>query len=311
MTPLLELFARETALPVAPEVERFAEHLAAAVPGGAEAVLFYGSGLRDRALTGVLDFYVLTAAPQRTGVGGWVEARLWPRIAFEHLPLEDGRELHAKVAVLPLAVFARAAAGRGIDTTVWTRFVQPSRLVHARAAAARAAVMEALAAAAATAARFAAVLGPAEGEPRAYWEALFRATYAAELRVEPPGRERRVLDAAPGRYAALLPLAWAAAGVPFVRSGDGRLSPRPAPEDVARWRRAWRGRRRLGKPLNALRLLKAALTVAGAVRYASGKLGRHTSLAVEATPWRERHPVLAGARVLWRLRGGGGRPAGR
>lgn len=303
MTPLAALFAQEAATPVPPEVARFADRLATAVPGGAAAVLFYGSGLRDRALGGVLDFYVLTAAPHRAGVRGRIEAWLWPEIAFERMALADGRELHAKVAVLPLAVFAHAASGRGIDTTVWTRFVQPSRLVHARDPAARAAVLEALAAAASTAARFAAVLGPREGVPREYWEALFRATYASELRVEPPGRERQVLDAAPERYAALLPQAWAAAGVPFSHGGDGRLSPRPAPRDARRWRRAWRLRRGLGRPLNALRLLKAAATVAGAARYAAGKLERHTGLVVEATPWRERHPVLAGAAVLWRLGG--------
>ncbi len=302
MTPLAERFARETAVPAPPEASRFAEHLAARAPGGAAAVLFYGSGLRAGGAAAVLDFYVLTSGFRRTGLRGRVEARLWPEISFEVLALPDGRELRAKVATLPLHVFARAASGRGIDTTVWTRFVQPSRLVHARDAAVRASVLEALAAAAATAARFAAVLGPAEGEPRAYWEALFRATYAAELRVEPPGRERAVLDAAPDRYALLLPQAWAAAGVEFTRGEDGRVSPRLSERELARLRRAWRLRRALGKPLNALRLVKAAVTVAGAARYAAGKLERHTGLAVQATPWRERHPVLGGAEVLWRLR---------
>ena len=188
-----------------------------------------------------------------------------------------------------------------LDTTVWTRFVQPCRLAYARTPSARASVEAALADAAATAAGFAAVLGPARGEPHAYWSALFRATYAAELRVERPGREAQVLNAEPARWDSLLPLAWAAAGVPFERDGDACVV-RLAPAQRLRLARAWARRRRWGRPLNAARLVKAALTTPGAAAYAAGKLARHTHVEVEVTPWRERHPLLAALPVLWRLR---------
>ena len=298
MSDLVEVFRRETSAPVAPGVEAFARDLAR--DADVVAVLFYGSALRTGDLTGVLDFYVLTGTPHRAGMRGWVERRLWPEIGFARCAAPEG-ELHAKVATLPLATFARAAQGRYADTTVWTRFVQPSRLVHARDDAARAQVLQALAAAARTAGGFAAVLGPATGMARDYWSALFRQTYAAEWRFETPGRERQVLDAAPGRYDALLPLAWAAAGVPFAQEGL-QLSPRLSQDAARRLRRGWRLRRAFGKPLNAARLAKAAFTTAGAASYAAVKLSRHTGLSVEVTPWRERHPVLAGLGVLWRLR---------
>jgi hypothetical protein len=68
--------------------------------------------------------------------------------------------------------------------------------------------------------------------------------------------------------------------------------------DVLRW---WNRRRRFGKPLNLLRLLKAATTFEGAARYAAWKLERHTGVAVRLTPWRERHPVLAAPGVLWQV----------
>ena len=276
----------------------FARHLAA--EADAVAVLFYGSAWRTGDLGGVLDFYVLTQAPRRSGLRGWVERRLWPEIGFAAFATGEG-ELHAKVATLPLATFARAARGRSLDTTVWTRFVQPSALVFARDEAARAQVVVALADAARTAAGFAAVLGPAAGAPRDYWSALFRQTYAAEWRFEPPGRERQVLDAAPDRYDALLTLAWSVADMPFTWDGP-RLSPHPPAGTRRRLRRAWRLRRAFGKPLNAARLAKAAFTAPGAARYAAGKLSRHTHLSVQVTPWRERHPLLAGLGVLWRLR---------
>ena len=62
------------------------------------------------------------------------------------------------------------------------------------APAARTAVTGAIGGAAITAARFAAVLGPARGEPAAFWRALFRQTYAAEFRVEQSGREEQILE---------------------------------------------------------------------------------------------------------------------
>ena len=298
MSPLAAALASEAAQAVDAPLRAFA--LALAEAHGGEAVLFYGSALRTGARDGVLDLYVLTDGAARRGLRGAVERRLWPEIRFVRHAGTQG-DLQAKVALMPLEVFARAAAGGMLDTTVWTRFVQPCRLVHARTPSARAQVEAALAAAAVTAAGFAAVLGPERGEPRAYWSALFRATYAAELRVERPGREAQVLDAAPARWDALLPLAWSAADVPFERDGDSYVV-RPPPEQRSRLARAWVRRRRWGRPLNAARLVKAALTAPGAAAYAAGKLARHTDVEVEVTPWRERHPLLAALPVLWRLR---------
>ncbi len=65
-------------------------------------------------------------------------------------------------------------------------------------------------------------------------------------------------------------------------------------------------RRRFGKPLNLARLLRATATFDGAARYAAWKVERHTGVAVEVTPWREKHPVLAAPGVLWRVRARGG-----
>ena len=87
----------------------------------------------------------------------------------------------------------------------------------------------------------------------------------------------------------------------------GTIRPVLSPErrqEILRW---WRARRRLGKALNLLRLLKASTTFDGAARYAAWKIERHTGVPVTLTPWRERHPVLAAPGVLydlWRKRRG-------
>jgi hypothetical protein len=260
---------------------------------GALAVLFYGSNLRTGSLEGVLDFYVL--------LPGEPEAGLWPRVSYREWdnPASEER-LRAKIATMTFAKFAEAARGETLDTTIWARFVQPSALAWARDEAAQAAVADAVANAARTAARLAAALGPRAGPAEEYWRALFAATYRAELRVERPGRENAILEADSEHFAGLLRAALVSAGVPFADQND-RIAPRLAPAERRRLRRWWATRRFMGKPLNLARLLRAPTTFEGAARYAAWKIERHTGVAVEVTPWRERHPVLAAPGVLWRV----------
>lgn len=295
--PLIDLVARDLATPVREAVHAFAEALAA--EQDTAAVLFYGSILRTGDLDGVLDFYILTDGPHRTGLRGWRERKLWPEVDFRECTHSE-TVLRAKIAVLPLTTFAEAAAGQRLDTTIWTRFVQPCALVWTRGEADRDAVTRAVADAAVTAARYAAVLGPGSGEPLVWWRALFAQTYRAEFRVERAGRENQIVGFDPDRYAAILPLAWAAGGIAFQQDG-ARLSPSLSPTERHRILTEWRRRRRSGKPLNIARLIKAAFTFTGATQYAVWKIERHTGLVVPLTPWRIRHPVLASPGVLYRL----------
>lgn len=255
------------------------------------AVLFYGSNLRSGSLEGVLDYYVLMPGPPENG--------LWPRVAYREWD-EAGTRLRAKTATMTLAKFASAAAGRTLDTTIWARFVQPSALVWQRDEASGAAVAAAIADAARTAARLAVALGPPEGQADTFWRALFRATYRAELRVEPSGREATILAANRDHFDGLLPAALGSAGMPYVQQG-AIVHPRITPAERRRVLRWWRPRRIVGKALNAARLVRAAGTFDGAARYAAWKIERHTGVAVELTPWREKHPVLAAPGVLWRV----------
>ncbi|MBT0668709.1 hypothetical protein HT136_10050 [Novosphingobium profundi] len=285
--------------PVEPAVAAFAQRLAAHSPLPVLAVLFYGSNLRTGSLEGVLDFYILTAGPQ-------VE-KIWPRVSYHEWTCgpADGEgvpeaDLRAKVATMPLETFRAAAAGECLDTTIWARFVQPSALVWSRDEVAARRTGEAVAGAAMTAARLAIALGPETGSPEDYWRALFRATYAAEFRVEKAGREDSILSANRDHFDGLLPLALVAQGIPFARGGPtGTIRPEIDKASRARTRAWWQRRQRLGKPYNVLRLIKASTTFDGAARYAAWKIERHTGVPVAVTPWRERHPVLAAPAVLW------------
>lgn len=280
--------------PLRPEIVEYAQSIGEAA--GARAVLFYGSNLRTGSLEGVLDFYVLMPGAQRE--------RIWPRVSYRER--RNGPAiLRAKVAALSLAQFAKAAAGNSRDTTIWARFVQPAALAWCVDEEARSEVIDALAAAAATAGRLAAAVGPPAGSPGDFWRALFRATYAAEFRIEKPGREKDILAVHAEHFEGLLPLAWDAAGIAWQRGAQGRLEPQLTGAERARILAWWKRRARIGKALNLLRLAKATTTFDGAADYAAWKLHRHTGIAIEVTPFRARHPLLAapGALVeLWRKR---------
>jgi len=273
-----------------PAIGEFAASLAE--DAGASAVLFYGSNLRTGSLDGVLDFYVLLPGKERS--------RIWPRVSY-HEREHDGTTLRAKVATMALDTFSLAARGELSDTTIWARFVQPSALVWQRDESVRDDVTSAIAAAAMTAARLAAALGPQSGSADDYWRALFQATYKAEFRVEKPGRENDILSVNADHFAGLLPLALKAAGIAFGENA-GRITPSLSSGERTRILHWWKRRRRLGKPLNFTRLVKASTTFEGAARYAAWKIERHTGMPVEVTPFREKHPILSAPGVLWALR---------
>ncbi|KQN29731.1 hypothetical protein [Sphingomonas sp. Leaf38] len=289
MITLGDVVRRQLHVPTIPAVRDLAALLADAP--GVVAVLFYGSNLRTGATEGVLDFYVLTAGPPERGI--------WPTVSYREVD-RHGEMLRAKIATMRLATFANAAAARTLDTTIWTRFVQPSALVWVRDQATATLVANAIGDAARSAARFAAALGPATGTADDYWRALFRQTYAVELRVERKGREGQILAFDPSRYVELLPLAWTADGIAF-RDEAGKLSPDLAPARRRTLLHAWNRRRRAGKPLNVARLVRAAFTFDGAARYGVWKVERHTGIVVPLTPWREKHPILAAPGVFWRV----------
>lgn len=266
---------------IRPEVAAFARLLGE--DAGALGVLFYGSNLRTGSLEGVLDFYVLLPGPQRE--------RIWPRVSYREWEYE-GQTLRAKIATMSLEQFARAASGRSRDTTIWARFVQPSALIWAHDGEAGDAIAGAVRDAARTAARLAAALGPAQGEAEDFWRALFQATYRAEFRVEKPGREDAILSVNREHFAGLLPLAWQADDIDYTVAGAvlSPALPQTRRREILRW---WKARERVGKSLNVLRLAKATTTFDGAADYAAWKLHRHTGIALEVTPFRARHPLLA------------------
>ena len=287
-----------------PAAVALANRLAERAEGRVAAVLFYGSALRDKALDGVLDFYVLLdrcADWPGSRLAALANRLLPPNVGYVEADI-DGRPLRAKYAVMTVAQFRHAMSVHRIDTTMWARFSQPCACLFARSEADRAEVRDAVGDAVVAAAKWAALLGPPSADAATFWRALYLRTYAAELRVERKSRGADLLAHDAPRFVRLLPLAWQAGGVGFVQASDGQLQPRLTDDDRSAGERRWRLRQRLGRPLNLLRLLKAALTFDNATDYVAWKVERHSGYRIEPTAFQRRHPLLAAPGIYWRLR---------
>lgn len=300
MSGLRERLGAELRRPLAAPVRDFA----AAVGGhGALATLFYGSALRSGDLDGLLDFYVLFESlrdSRQSALARLANRCLPPNVGYVEYAA-GGLRLRAKVALMSLRQFEDGMHPRRLDTTLWARFAQPAACAWHREGWPLDSLLPTIERALVTAAGWAAVLGPESGTAMAYWRALLRSTYAAELRVERGDRAEQLLESETERYTAVLPLAWRLADLPFVHGADGLLAPQIAPPTRRAARRAWALRRRLGKPLNLARLAKASLTFEGAADYVAWKVQRHTGEVLALQPWQRRHPLLAAPGVLWTL----------
>ena len=279
MSSLTQLVAEELAQPVDPRVREMAEALAAKYPGASQAVLFYGSCLRESQLDGLmLDFYLIVSDYRAAYGKGWLaraNALIPPNVfPFEH----DG--LIAKYAVLSEADFHRLNGPETRNVSVWARFAQPARLVWSADAQAQAKAIAAVSRAAPT---LLAAAGSIEGEaPLDWWRRAFALTYSVELRAERKSRSNSVVDADPERYERFSIPAMAA--IPTGAKGGG-----------------WARRRFEGKLLSIARLAKAAFTYSGGIDYLAWKINRHAGTQIEIKPWQRKWPLVAAVVLVPKL----------
>jgi hypothetical protein len=289
---LRNLVEAELAEPVDPRVSAMAAAVAAAYPGAARAVLFYGSCLRQRELDGLmLDFYLIVSDYRSAYGRSWRAPanRLIPPnvFPFEH----DG--LIAKYAVLSEPDFERLNGSETLSVSVWARFAQPSRLVWSSDEAAAARTVASVARAAPTLLGEARPLWGGGSDPLDLWRCAFTLTYSAELRAERQGRPASVVEADPERYLRFTG--------PAVAAADLDLGAQVSPPDRKRALRRWAARRRAGKALTVLRLMKASGTYAGGIDYLAWKINRHAGTKIEIKPWQRRWPLVAAIGLLPRL----------
>lgn len=294
------ILRQEIRRPAPGAVQQLAE-LAAARHGGVEAVLFYGSCLRDGSSLedSVVDLLVLVQDYARAHTSSFARvanAVLPPNVYFLESTFCDP-PVRAKYAVVRTKEFCRRTSGQVREPYFWARFAQPCILVCCKNREIESAVLSALASAVNTIVRETCGLMPPIFSARELWTRAFNETYRTELRAEASERPSQIFDSAPNRYTALADL------LLLKKTGSDRYQ-RPPVSGAGRVqaRMRWRMRRPVGKLLTVLRLVKAAFTFQGGPEYLAWKIQRHSGVEVRLQPWQKRYPVLGGLSLFVSLR---------
>ena len=276
---LRELVEDELGQPVDPQVSAMAQAIAAKHGKASRVVLFYGSCLREKQLTGLmLDFYLIVSDYEAAYEKAWL-AKANQLIPPNVFPFQHGG-LAAKYAVLSEADFHRLNGPETRNVSVWARFAQPSRIAWSADTPARNKAIAAVARAAPT--LLAGARPFPDGDELAPWRHAFSLTYSAELRAERKGRSGSIVDTDPGRYRRFLKPALAAIEANAAAGG-------------------WARRRIEGKLLSVVRLAKASATYAGGAEYIAWKINRHAGTDIQLSDWQKRHPLMAAISLLPRL----------
>ena len=284
MTGLQKLVAEELSGAVDPRVTAMAKAIAKRHGSASQAVLFYGSCLRQKQLDGLmLDFYLIVSDYRAAYEKRWlaVANRMIPPnvFYFEH----DG--LVSKYAVLSEADFAHECSPQAWTVSTAARFAQPSRLVWSKNKSAAARALAVVAEAAPTLLGWTLPLGETSSVLE-LWKRAFALTFSAELRAEKLGRSEALVDADPDRYSKFGTAALAVA------------KPTMSASAAERW---WKAKQGHGKRYSVARLAKASFTFAGGAEYIAWKINRHAGAGIELKPWQRRHPLLAAVSLLPRL----------
>lgn len=290
--PSLQLFLQRSLCgQLQPEAKAMARHLSQRFGPSTEAILYYGSCLRNQTIDGmIMDFYVLVSNYSQVYNSSWLanlNRILPPNVFFIEHNWKD-KILRAKIAVISTHEFAVRCSPEHLNSSLWARFSQPSRLAYCRSKKIRGRVIDAVQnATIAMAHNVLSFVGP-QVSARTLWTKALCMTYGAELRSESSNKPDEIY---------LLNRDYFEKLTPFVLAKLRHVPRRSKPLAEAIWKR----RQHLGKLTSLLRLLKAGLTFSRGIDYLAWKIERSSGVRVSLKPWQRRHPFLAAPFLFWRL----------
>ncbi len=297
--PHLQQIIDADQIPLPRPAQAMANAIRAKHGGAVRALVFYGSALREGDDAGkMLDFYVIVDRYRSVygrgfrSLAGWL---LPPNVHFLQILDETGQKLRSKYAVISERAFVRRTRGDVLETMLWARFTQPAVIV-ADDAELHTRLRDTLAHAAQ---HFHGQVAPLyQGTVAAHeiWVRGLKESYRTELRPEnADARAVEIVNRFPERYNALSDIL-----IPRDTAGNLCLPDQGAyAQRLCRLR--WFLRRILGKPKGAVRVLKSAATFDGGLDYVLEKVGDHSGVQIEVSPFERRHPVLTAPRIAWRL----------
>lgn len=288
---LATILQRSLSSHLQPEAKAMTRHLCQRFGRETEAVLYYGSCLRNQIVDGlIMDFYVLVDDYSHVYTRPWLailNRMLPPNVFFVEFHWRS-KILRAKVAVISTNQFLLRCSPTYPNSSLWARFSQPSRLAYCRSPKIQRQVIDAVESAAVTMIQNALPFFGPRVSARSLWTKALCLTYGAELRSENLSKPEEIY---------LLNRDYFETLTPFVLA-KLRHAPRRSKQSAET---IWQRRRCLGKLTSLLRLLKAGLTFSGGIDYLAWKIERSSGVRVSLKPWQRRHPFLAAPVLFWSL----------
>jgi hypothetical protein len=259
--------------------------------GNVVCVLFYGSGLWKKADDDtVYDFYVLIDSYRDWG-SSWsmtlAGSILAPNVYYTECVDGTGKIVRCKYAVMRVDQFVKASQGKTITPQIWARFAQPSCIVYVLNDMVRNKVVKALSNCVMTFHRYALPLTRQDAKSRDIWLQGLAGTYGAELRSERPDRTAVLFessaDSLTKRTKAVLPFL----------TEIKRDSQWAVLVNVVK--------RPIQKTVTLFRLMKAVFTFEGGVDYILWKIERQSGVAMKATDFQRKYPLIGAWPLVWKL----------
>ena len=298
LRPVRAIIEAEQTTP-GPRVDAMCNAIRARHGDSIRAFLLYGSGLRDADdQEKLLDFYVLvdnyTAVHGRgaTAVGAFLAP---PSVHYIEIIGPGATPVRSKYSIISLSAFHRRASGRALEAMLWARFAQPT-IVLTDDPDIRNDIMMTLSRAVRHFANETVPLLRRGSTSRDLWVRALVESYRSELRAENPQlRAAELVDRYRDRYDALTAALYG--------QSDANSIGLPTASWTARQycRLRWFARRAIGKPMTAIRVLKAVFTFDGGLDYVLHKLHSHSGVTIEVTNAQRRHPLCFSPLLAWKL----------
>jgi len=265
-----------------------------------KALLFYGSSLRAGEASGkMLDFYVLVDSYRDVHGIGLKQLGSFlapPSVHYCEAEGPDGERLRSKYSIVSLSAFRRRARGGAFESMLWARFAQPTLLICDDEAL-RNDLLDTLAYATRHFMMETAPLLRGTMETRSIWERGLKESYKTELRPEDAeGRSKQIVAKHSERYEQLAAAMYSANGT------DAEIQmPDTGPLRRNLCRMRWFGRRVVGKPMGAFRVMKAFFTFDAGLDYVLEKIKSHSGAEIEVSDHARKYPLLHAPVLAWRL----------
>lgn len=264
--------------------------------GAVRGLVFYGSAMRQgENADKMYDFYVIVDRYKSVYGSGLKRIGAWllpPGVHFMQISGANGKRLRSKYSIVSEKAFHRRARGAAFESMLWARFAQPSivvaddpcrydQLIDTLAHACR---------------HFSGEIRPlisGPTDPLTPWIRGLAESYRTELRPErPDARAAEIVARFEARYRRM-------SEILFAEELKSPLQPNRL--DAAVCQARWILRRVVGKPIGALRVLKAATTFDAGLDYILEKVESHSGVRLEVSEAERKRPLLHAPSLAWRL----------